>query len=174
MMKIRRFLLVISALLALQTFAQESTLIFRFGYLSYETALKSMPDYAIAEQQMADLNQQYQAEMKRVEEEFNLKYEEFLEGQRDFPRTILQKRQTELQQLMEQNIAFKEQSREELAQARKQAFAPLKIRLIEVLGKIGRERGFAFIYDTDTKALPFINPAQGEDISELVNSLLQK
>ena len=174
MMKIRRFLLVISALLALQTFAQESTPIFRFGYLSYETALKSMPDYAIAEQQMADLNQQYQAEMKRVEEEFNLKYEEFLEGQRDFPRTILQKRQTELQQLMEQNIAFKEQSREELAQARKQAFAPLKIRLLELLGQIGRERGFAFIYDTDTKALPFINPAQGEDISELVNSLLQK
>ena len=75
---------------------------------------------------------------------------------------------------MEQNIAFKEQSREELAQARKQAFAPLKIRLIELLGQIGREHGFAFIYDTDTKALPFINPAQGEDISELVNSLLQK
>ena len=174
MMKIRRFLLVISTLLALQTFAQESAPTFRFGYLSYETALKSMPDYAIAEQQMADLNQQYQAEMKRVEEEFNLKYEEFLEGQRDFPRTILQKRQTELQQLMEQNIAFKEQSREELAQARKQAFAPLKIRLIELLGQIGRECGFAFIYDTDTKALPFINPAQGEDISELVNSLLQK
>jgi outer membrane protein len=174
MMKIRRFLLLISALLALQTFAQESAPTFRFGYLSYETALKSMPDYAIAEQQMADLNQQYQAEMKRVEEEFNLKYEEFLEGQRDFPRTILQKRQTELQQLMEQNIAFKEQSREELAQARKQAFAPLKIRLIELLGQIGREHGFAFIYDTDTKALPFINPAQGEDISELVNSLLQK
>ena len=69
MMKIRRFLLVISALLALQTFAQESAPTFRFGYLSYETALKSMPDYAIAEQQMADLNQQYQAEMKRVEEE---------------------------------------------------------------------------------------------------------
>ena len=54
MMNIRRFLLVISALLALQTFAQESAPTFRFGYLSYETALKSMPDYAIAEQQMAD------------------------------------------------------------------------------------------------------------------------
>ena len=160
-------------MLALQTFAQESAPTFRFGYLSYETALKSMPDYAIAEQQMADLNQQYQAEMKRVEEEFNLKYEEFLEGQRDFPRTILQKRQTELQQLMEQNIAFKEQSREELAQARKQAFAPLKIRLIELLDKIGRERGYAFIYDTDTKALPFLNPAMGEDINQLVKNALK-
>jgi len=152
--------------------AQDSTQIYRFGYLSYQAALKAMPDYAIVEKQMADLEQQYQAETKRVEDEFNLKYEDFLEGQRDFPRTILQKRQTELQQLMEQNIAFKERSREELAQARKQAFAPLKIRLIELLGKIGRERGYDFIYDTDTKALHFINPEKGEDINELVKTSL--
>jgi outer membrane protein len=75
---------------------------------------------------------------------------------------------------MEKNIQFKEKSREELAETERQALAPLRIRLIELLGTIGRERGYAFIYDTDTKALPFINPAQGEDINELVNSSLQK
>ena len=121
---------------------------------------------------MATLREQYQAETKRVEDEFNMKYEEFLEGQRDFPRTILQKRQTELQELMNRNIAFKQQSLQELADTERQALAPLKIRLIELLGIIGRERGYAFIYDTDTKALPFINPEQGEDVSEVVRQLL--
>ena len=144
-----------------------------FGYLSYEAALKSMPEYATVQQQMADLQQQYQAETKRVEDEFNRKYEEFLDGQRDFPKTILQKRQTELQELMEKNIAFKEKSREELAQAEQQAMAPLRIRLIEALGKIGRERGYAFIVDTDQKALPFINPNMGEDINQLVQDALK-
>ena len=48
---------------------------FSFGYLSYEAALKSMPDYAIVEKQMSDLRAQYQAETKRVEDEFNRKYE---------------------------------------------------------------------------------------------------
>ena len=146
----------------------------RFGYLSYEAALKSMPDYAIVQQKMADLRAQYQAETKRVEEEFNRKYEDFLDGQRDFPKTILQKRQSELQELMEKNIAFREHSLEELAQAEQQAMAPLRIRLIEALSKIGRERGYAFIVDTDQKALPFINPAMGEDITEQVTTLLQK
>ena len=133
-----------------------------------------MPDYAIVQQKMADLRAQYQAETKRVEDEFNRKYEEFLDGQRDFPKTILQKRQSELQELMEKNIAFRENSLEELAQAEQQAMAPLRIRLIEALGKIGRERGYAFIVDTDQKALPFINPAMGEDITEQVTTLLQK
>ena len=156
----------------LSTFAQENNT-FRFGFLSYKAALESMPDYAIIQQKMKDLQAQYQAEAKRVENEFNQKYEDFLEGQRDFPKTILQKRQTELQELMAKNIAFKENGRQELAQAEQNAMAPLRIKLIETLGKIGREQGYAFILDTDIKALPFINPAMGEDINQLVQNALK-
>ena len=152
-------------------FAQENT--FRFGYLSYEGAIQSMPDYAIVQKKMKALQEQYQAETLRVEDEFNRKYEDFLEGQREFPRTILQKRQTELQELMEKNIQFKEQGRQELADAEREALAPLRIRLIELLSTIGREKGFAFIYDTDTKALPFLNIDFGEDINQLVQDALK-
>jgi outer membrane protein len=152
--------------------AQENATL-RFGYLSYETALKSMPDYAIVQQKLADLRQQFQNETLRVEDEFNRKYEEFLEGQREFPQSILQKRQMELQELMDKNLAFKENSRKELEKAEQDMMAPLKIRLIEVLGKIGRERGYAFIIDTDVKALPFINPAMGHDLNQQVQDALK-
>ena len=105
----KRVILFLFMVAALTASAQtDSTQTFSFGYLSYEAALKSMPEFATVQQQMADLRSQYLAETKRVEDEFNRKYEEFLEGQRDFPRTILQKRQTELQELMEKNILFKE------------------------------------------------------------------
>ena len=171
----RRILILICALIALNAQAQnDSTQVFRFGYLSYKAAIERMAEYAVVQQQMEDLRAQYQAETLRVEDEFNRKYEEFLDGQHEFPRTILQKRQTELQELMEKNIKFKEQSRQELEDAERQAMAPLRIRLIELLSTIGRERGFAFVYDTDTKALPFINPAQGEDISQMVNARLNE
>ena len=153
--------------------AQEAVGGFRFGYLSYEEALQSMADYQQVQQKMDALRQQFQKETLRVEDEFNLKYEEFLDGQRDFPKTILQKRQSELQELMERNIAFRQKSLEELSEAEQQAMAPLRIRLIETLGNIGRESGSAFIVDTDQKALPFINPANGEDINELVQNALK-
>ena len=152
--------------------AQENATL-RFGYLSYEAALKSMPDYAIVQQKLAVLRQQFQDETVRVEDEFNRKYEEFLEGQREFPQSILQKRQMELQELLDKNIAFKENSRKELEKAEQDLMAPLKIRLIEVLGKIGRERGYAFIIDTDVKALPFINPAMGHNLNQQVQDALK-
>lgn len=169
MKRIASLLLFISVFLG--CYAQENT--FRFGYLSYDEVLQAMPDYTMIQQKMDTMRQQFQAETLRVEDEFNLKYEEFLDGQRDFPKTILQKRQSELQEMMERNIRFKEESKKELEQTEKLLLAPLKIRLIELLGKIGRERGYAFIIDTDKTALPFINPAMGEDINQLVKDALK-
>ncbi len=130
----RRILILICALIALNAQAQnDSTQVFRFGYLSYKAAIERMAEYAVVQQQMEDLRAQYQAETLRVEDEFNRKYEEFLDGQHEFPRTILQKRQTELQELMEKNIKFKEQSRQELEDAERQAMAPLRIRLLSLI-----------------------------------------
>lgn len=169
----KRLLLSIFTMIALTVSAQEVVSGFRFGYLSYEAALQAMPEYAVVQKKMADLRQQFQAETLRVEDEFNRKYEEFLEGQREFPKTILQKRQTELQELMERNIKFKENSQEELSNTEKNLMAPLKIRLIETIGKIGRDRGYAFIVDTDNQALPFINPAMGDDVTQLVQNALK-
>ena len=153
--------------------AQVGTQATRFGYLSYKEALESMPQYTLVKKQMEDLRGKYQAETKRVEEEFNRKYEEFLDGQRDFPKTILQKRQTELQQLMEKNIEFKAASLKELEAAEKEAIAPLRLRLNDVLREIGIRKGYAFIYDTDTKALPFLNLEIGENINFLVKDALR-
>ena len=146
----------------------------KFGFLSYEAALKSMPDYTLAQKKLADLKAQYQTEAKRVEDEFNRKYEEFLEGQREFPKTILQKRQTELQELMTRNVAFKEESRKQLAAAEREALAPLKIHLAETVAQIATERGLALVVNTDSDACPYINPDWGENLNELVISSLAK
>ena len=166
----KRIVLMIFASLVLTTaLAQQDTpLQLRFGYLSYDSVLVAMPGYALVKNTLANMRSQYEAEMKRVEQDFNLKYEEFLEGQRDFPETILRKRQTELKELLDRNVSFKAQGRQELAEAEVKAMAPLRKRLEDVLSKIGREHGYAFILNTDAGAVPFINPDMGDDINQLV------
>ena len=138
------------------------------GFLSYDSALVSMPEYAIAQQQIAQTRQAYDDEMKRVEKEFNDKYEEFLENRKDYPRTILLKRQTELQELLEKNIAFKNQSRKELQQIERQILAPLRIRLNETIATIARQQQLTMVVNTDSNACPFIEPMQSVDLNEAV------
>lgn len=145
----------------------------KFGYFSYEEAFQSMPEYALAQTNLNDLREKYDAEMKRVEDEFNRKYEEFLDGQSDFAPTILQKRQTELQELLKKNVAFKKESSKLLKQAEQEAYAPLREKLQKVLETIGTEHGYAFILNTDGDACPYIHPEMGEDVSQLVREALR-
>ena len=170
----KRLLSIIIALGAvLCVSAQDGTIAMKFGYLSYEQALQSMRDYTIVQNKLTHVKSQYEAEMKRVEDEFNLKYEEFLDGQREFPNTILRKRQTELQELMSKNIDFKEESRQQLASMEEELMVPLKVKLTETISKIASERGYAFVINTDANAYPYINPALGVDINKLVQDALK-
>ena len=169
----KRFLFFLLTVFTLSASAQTTEPVLKFGFLSYDTIIQSMDDYAFVESGMQALQEQYAAEQKRVEDEFNKKYEEFLDGQRDFPQTILQKRQMELQELMEKNIAFTKESQRLLVEAREKAMQPLKSRLADALARVGSSRGLAFIINTDQNALPWMNITMGEDVTEAVLEALK-
>ena len=145
----------------------------RFGYLSYDSALVAMADYAIVQQNMTNLRQAYDTELLRVEKEFNDKYEAFLEGQKDFPHTILLKRQTELQELLQRNIDFKKQGLSDLQKAEREAMQPLRKRLNEAIAQVAAQQHLALVLNTDSNACPFIDPSLGVDVSQAVNDLLK-
>lgn len=163
------------ALVGLAAFAQTdgSGSALRFGYLSYDSVIVSMREYADMQQSMEQLRAQYAAEQQRVEDDFNKKYEEFLDGQAAFPKTILQKRQSELQEMLDRNIAFKRQSQQLLEQAE----AEQRQALLQLIGAavkaIGMDRGYAFILNTDANATPWLNPALGDDITDDVKEFLK-
>ena len=170
----KAILTFVMALMGLTGFAQTNASAVKFGYLSYEAVIKTMPEYAEMQQNMAQLREQYDAEQKRVEDDFNKKYEEFLDGQASFPKTILQKRQSELQEMLDKNIAFKKESLQLLSSAETEMMENLKSAVTTALITIGQERGYAFILNTDKDAVPFISPDMGEDVTAEVQALLQK
>ena len=170
----KKILLVMFACIAMAAQAQDNAPALKFGYLSYDLALKSMKEYATVQMRMDSLRSAFNAEMQRVEDEFNRKYEDFLDGQKDFPRTILLKRQTELQEMLQKNVAFKQQSVQEMKDTEAQLMAPLRIHLNEAIATIAREQGLALVINTDANACPFIEPAMGVDVNELVVKKLNR
>ena len=167
-------LVAVMVLMGLSGYAQTETTGFKFGYLSIDSVLQSMPDYAQMQQDMATMRQQYEAEMKRVENDFNKKYEEFLDGQKNFPKTILQKRQSELQEMLDKNITFKKESLQMLNDTEKTQKDVILMMIDMAVKTIGMQRGYAFILNTDANATPWLNPALGEDITAAVKEMLKE
>ena len=173
-MKMKKLIFVLAMMLSVATgYAQTEGTALKFGYLSYDAAIKAVPDYEEMQNNLATLRAQYEAEMKRVEDDFNKKYEEFLDGQAHFPKTILQKRQSELQEMLDKNTAFKRQGQELLNDAEASMRQKLQAALDAAITTVGQEGGYAFILNTDQHAAPFINPLMGEDVTQAVINALQ-
>ena len=147
---------------------EEAVRIPQFGYLSYKTIFEQMPEYAQAKASFEQLKARYDAEAKRSEDEFQRKFSEFLQDQKDFPASILQKRQLELQDLMDKSVAFRQETQRLLQQAEAELQAPVAAKLTEAIQAVAGERGLYFVLNTDDNAVPFIHPQAGIDITEPV------
>lgn len=162
-MTMRRKLFFILMLLPLVAAAQV-----KFGYIAYKSVCVEMPQYVEAQRQLADLKAKFDAEAQRSETEFQRRFSEFLQGQKDFPANILQKRQAELQDLLERSVAFRKEAQQLLKDSEQSMLQDVYKKLNDVIGEVAVERGYFFVLNTDDNAAPFINPAQGEDATDYV------
>ena len=140
----------------------------KFGYLSYSAVILELPEYLRSQEKLSALQKKYDEELARSEKEFNLKFVEFLDGQKEFPENILLKRQKELQDLMEKSLQFKNEVKALLEQARQDLSDPVIEKLNGIISQIGQEFGLEYVLNTDNNACPYIDKNVGLDITNLV------
>lgn len=140
----------------------------RFGYISYSEVLQAMPEYEKALADIDTIKAQYDKEVKISEAELNRRFTEYVEDQKSLPENILLKRQKEIQMLIEQSVQFRDEAQRLLAKAKDEIMQAVHRRLNEALAKVGKDRSYAFILNTDNNSCPFVNPELGEDATDAV------
>lgn len=163
-------LFLLLALVALPFVADAQTA--KYATFSYDSVMHVMPDYKAALATLADLRKQYDAEIKRTEDDFNAKYESFIEVYSGLDINIRNKRQNELQELMARGMAFKEETRRLLRNAEKDLLKPVHARIDAALTEVAQENGYDFVLNTDNNAIPYTNPEISEDITMLLKEKL--
>lgn len=160
----KNLLLLLLSFIMLPISAQQM----KIGYFSYEAVLKAVPEFIAATASVENLKKQYDAEIQIAQKDFNEKYENFIENQNGMASAIREKRQSELQSILERNMTFKQESDRLLAKAKEEAFAPLLAKLDNAIKALGSEKEFIAILNTDNNAVPYINPALGEDVTDIL------
>ena len=139
-----------------------------FGYVSYSEILQAMPEYEKALADIDTIKVQYDKEVKVSEAELNRRFTEYVEEQKSLPENILLKRQKEIQMLIEQSVQFRDEAQRLLVKAKDEIMQKVYRRLDDALAKVGKDRNYAFILNTDNNSCPFVNPDQGEDATDAV------
>ena len=118
----------------------------KYGYLSYTQVLENMTEYKLAQQQLKDLRAKYEAEAQYNEATFRRQFAEYLQGQKEFPQSIMLKRQRDLQEALEKSLAFRDEAERLLKQAETEVLAPIKARLDNAIRMVGGAYNLEYIY----------------------------
>ena len=145
----------------------------KIGYFSYKAILEDMPDYVTAMLGVETMRKQYDEELKAASDEFNEKYELFLDQQSMLDEPIKQKRQADLQSLLDRNTQFRNESMRLLRQAEQDALAPVKQKLNKAIQSVGYSGAFLLIVNTDSEACPYIDSNSAEDVTAKIKSYIR-
>lgn len=158
-----RKLFILLALFPLMGVAQAN-----FGHFSRNRVVNELPQYRKATEEYEALKKRCREEIERNEQELTRLYVAYLEGQSSFPEPILRKRQSELQQMVDNSVAFRTQLKQWLVEARDSLYQPSYKVIDDALKVVCEAYSLDYAIDTDAGVYQYINPQKGMDITDVV------
>ena len=143
----------------------------KFGHVDTQEIIQAMPEYNKAKTEIDALQQQYEADLKSMQDELQKKAEAFDKEQATLPDNIKQRRQTELQDMytkIQQSYQDNQQARQKASSEKMQAITTKVLEAIKAVGQAGE---FVMINEINA-GIPYISTTLSTDVTAQVKTKL--
>ena len=143
----------------------------KFAHVNSQEVITVMPEFTKAQQDLEAMYKKYQEEMQRTQEEFQKKYQEFLAQQDSLPKNIAERRQKELEDMVQRQQQFQQEVQQSMQQAQAEAMEPIEKKLNAAIEAVGKAEGVVYIFDVARTPIAYIS-AQSIDVTPKVKAQL--
>lgn len=167
---LKKIALVLMLALPMGVFAQN----LKFGHINAQEIVSAMPEFAKAQSDIEALDKQLTSELQRTQEEFNKKYQEFQQAiaKDSLPPNIAERRQKELQDMMQRQEQFQQDAQQQMQKAQNDAMAPIYQKLDNAIKAVGAAEGVVYIFDLARTSIPYVNESQSINLTNKVKANL--
>jgi outer membrane protein len=161
----KKILFVLMMLAPIATFAQ------KFGHVNSQEIIQAMPEFNTAKGEIEKLTQQYEADLKSMQEELQKKGEAFEKEQATLPENIKTRREQELNDLYQRIQQTYQDNQQALAKAQQEKMAAITSKVIDAIKTVGQEGGYVYIMETGA-GIPYISTTLSTDVTAQVKTKL--
>ena len=167
---LKKIALVLMLALPMGVFAQN----LKFGHINAQEIVSAMPEFAKAQSDIEALDKQLTSELQRTQEEFNKKYQEFQQAiaKDSLPPNIAERRQKELQDMMQRQEQFQQEAQQQMQKAQADAMAPIYKKLDDAIKAVGAAEGVIYIFDLARTPVAYVNESQSINLTPKVKTQL--
>ena len=142
----------------------------KFGHVNTQEIIQAMPEYEKAMKEIDTLQQQYEADLKSMQDELQKKGEAFDREQATLPENIKQRRQQELQDMYAKIQQSFQDNQKALQKAYQEKTQAVQAKVLDAIKSVGQTEGF--IYIMENGSLPYISTNLSTDVTAKVKSKL--
>ena len=165
---LKRIALVVLIALPLGVFAQD----LKFGHINSDEIITVMPEYSKARTDLQTLEKSYADDLQRTQEEFNRKYQEFQQAADSLPQNIAERRQRELEDMLQRQNEFRQKAMQDMEKASADLMAPIQKKLSEAIQAVGKAEGVVYIFDMARAAISYVDETKSINLTAKVKTQL--
>lgn len=166
---IKRIFLIVLCALPLTIMAQD----LKFGYFNRQEVFMSMPETIEAQKKLDQLSKDYEAELLKMQQEYQKKGSEFVAARDTLPESIKTRRMAEIQDLEQRLQSFYQDSQKDIQKQQEKLITPINKKLTDAVKAVGDENGFVYIVDANTNAgVLYYSQSKCVDVTNLVRTKL--
>ena len=143
----------------------------KFGHVNSQEVIQAMPEYTKAKTEIEALAQQYEADLKSMQEEMTKKLKDYEANAKTLPDNIKQRRETELQEMDQKIRQSYQDNQQALAQAQQEKMQAITTKVIDAIKQVGQAGGYVYIMD-NAGGIPHISTTLSTDVTAQVKAKL--
>ena len=143
----------------------------KFGHVNTQEIMQAMPEFNAARTELEQLTQQYEADLKQMQDELQKKGEAFEKDQASLPENIKQRRQQELQDLYTRIQQTYQDNQQALAQAQQEKMQVIQTKILDAIKSVGQEGNYVYIMEMGA-GIPYISTTLSTDVTAQVKAKL--
>ena len=143
----------------------------KFGHVNSQEVIQAMPEYNKAKTEIEALAQQYEADLKSMQDEFAKKVKDYEANAKTLPENIKQRRETELQEMDQKIRQSYQDNQQALAKAQQDKMQVITTKVIDAIKQVGQAGGYVYIMD-NASGIPYISTTLSTDVTAQVKAKL--
>lgn len=160
------FVAAIVALASVATYAQT----LKFGTVNLDEVMQAMPETSVLEKELANKTTTFQNTAKSMQDEFQTKYQAYVEQHDSLDELTLSVREDELRSLQQRAEQYQQASYQQIQQFREQQLAMIQEKLFKAVKAVGDREKFTAVFPTNEAT--YFSPSQTTDVTGLVKTEL--
>lgn len=162
----KKILLAILLMAPLSIFAQ------KFAHFNSAEIIPAMKEYTTAQEEIEKLASQYEDDLKRMQDEFNKKLEDYQKNGANLLDNVKQRREAELADLQQRIQQSYQDNQQELTKVQNEKLQAIQELVMAAIKKVGEAGGYVYIVDTSAGVIPFVSTTLSTDVTPEVKKAL--